>query len=99
MARELPQGALPLSELLQYSEARNQAEDILRTSSGKSIKYLRRSMGMTQSFLASSLDVSQPYLSQIENGTKTPSSEFLLKLSEVTASARSGKENDGTDNK
>lgn len=44
------------------------------------IKVWREYRGMTQAKLAKLIDISIPYLSQIEHGERTPSTEVLKKL-------------------
>lgn len=45
-------------------------------------KTVRNELDMTLTRFAESLEVTQSYLSQIENGNKTPSIDLLLKLKE-----------------
>lgn len=48
---------------------------------GHNIRDARKSLSLTQEQLAEKIDVSTVFISQIENGTRKPSLETLLKLS------------------
>lgn len=55
---------------------------------GEKIKQLRQSRNMTQPALADALEIEQSYLSKLENGKATPSSDIfeqILKVFDVTA--------------
>jgi transcriptional regulator with XRE-family HTH domain len=47
------------------------------------VKNKRKELGLSQWKLAELVGITQPYLSQIENGLRTPSLELALKFSEV----------------
>jgi transcriptional regulator with XRE-family HTH domain len=50
---------------------------------GRAIKVLRTEHGLTRRELAEDAEVSYPYLSEIENGKKRPSSRALLAISDA----------------
>lgn len=50
---------------------------------GRAIKVLRTERGLNRRELAEDSEVSYPYLSEIENGRKNPSSRALLAISEA----------------
>lgn len=61
---------------------------------GPSLFLARTSSDMTQVDLATKAGITQPYLSQIENGNRTPSLETLRKLQSLTEGARHGTNQD-----
>ncbi len=46
----------------------------------KNVKYLRKQLGWSQELLAEKTGVSSPYITQIENGKRTPSLDIVEKL-------------------
>ncbi len=46
----------------------------------RNIKYLRKKLGWSQELLAEKTGVSSPYITQIENGKRTPSLDIVEKL-------------------
>lgn len=71
--RGIPKGARKLEELL--------AEREQWKAEVRNVFYMARSSaGMNQAQFADALGTSQSYVSEIESGTKTPSSETLFKL-------------------
>jgi ribosome-binding protein aMBF1 (putative translation factor) len=85
--RGMPRQARVLTELLdEREEWKNEVSNFFVAT--------RNIAGMSQSGFAATLDISQPYLSQIERGERTPSSETLGKLrSFVEGSTTSGDSN------
>ena len=55
----------------------------LNRSIGKRIKILRRTIPVTQEELSEQANLSQNFISQLENGQKSPSIETLLKIAHV----------------
>lgn len=49
---------------------------------GKVIKQIRAERGLSQGDLATACDINQAYLSQIENGNKTPSGAMINNIAE-----------------
>jgi ribosome-binding protein aMBF1 (putative translation factor) len=85
--RGMPKQARVLTELLEEREE-------WRKDVSNFFVATRSVAGMSQSGFAEELDISQPYLSQIERGERTPSSETLGKLrSFVEGSTASGDSN------
>ena len=58
-------------------------DDAYHESLGRAIKVLRTSRGLERRQLAEQTGLSYPYLSEIENGKKQPSSKVLLQLAEA----------------
>jgi transcriptional regulator with XRE-family HTH domain len=84
----MPEQARQLSELLnKQNEWKREVGTVFRNT--------RAAAGMTQSAFAASLDISQEYVSQIENGVRTPSSDVLRSLLDITKGARDGNEGEG----
>ncbi|MFP4467204.1 MAG: helix-turn-helix domain-containing protein [Candidatus Goldiibacteriota bacterium] len=50
---------------------------------GAKIKMLRQTTGITQEQLSESVELSQNFISQLENGKKSPSIESLVKIANV----------------
>jgi transcriptional regulator with XRE-family HTH domain len=50
---------------------------------GKRVRYLRRLRNLTQAKLAEKIELSVNYISEIENGTASPSFEVLVKLANI----------------
>jgi transcriptional regulator with XRE-family HTH domain len=50
---------------------------------GLKIRFYRESAGLTQGQLSELVNISQNFLSQIENGKRTPSLKTLIKISEI----------------
>ncbi|MCX8092995.1 MAG: helix-turn-helix domain-containing protein [Candidatus Goldbacteria bacterium] len=50
---------------------------------GIKIRFYRENAGLTQEQLSELINVSQNFLSQIENGKRTPSLKTIIKISEV----------------
>ena len=49
-------------------------------SLGDKVRYAREQLGLTTQILAERAGVSQPYISEIENGNKTPSAKTIMRL-------------------
>lgn len=50
---------------------------------GLKIRFYRENTGLTQGQLSELINISQNFLSQIENGRRTPSLKTVIKISEV----------------
>jgi len=50
---------------------------------GQALKLLRRYQGLNQTALAKKLDVSRSYISELENGNKTPSLDLLNRYANI----------------
>ena len=80
----MPEQARKLTELLEEKAEWNREVGLLfRSARG----------GTPQVAFAATLDISQGYLSQIENGVRTPSSETLSKLSTYVEGGADGDSN------
>lgn len=55
----------------------------LRLQLGKRVKHFRRLSRLTQAQLAEKADLSVNYISEIENGTASPTLKTLLKLAQA----------------
>ena len=73
MANRMPQHARKLTELLEEKQEWNKNVSALFVQT-------RSAASVSQDSFAGVLGISQPYLSQIENGVRTPSSETLSRL-------------------
>ena len=50
---------------------------------GEKVRLARQQSGMTTQALAEKTGISQPYISEIENGHKTPSTRTLIRLADT----------------
>ena len=50
---------------------------------GEKVRLARQQSGMTTQALAEKTGISQPYISEIENGHKTPSTRTLIRLADA----------------
>lgn len=82
VATHKPKGRIREQSLTEWLEAKRTLEK-LRPLIGGQIRNARESLGMTQTELARAIDSPQAYVSQIENSSKTPSSETLGKIANV----------------
>jgi len=76
----MPKELRPLAELLNYAYELKKAQarlEQLKAEAGNNLKLARQAKGVPQSFLADAMGVDKSYLSQVENGTKTPTSDRL----------------------
>lgn len=76
----MPRELRPLDELLNYAYELKEAQanlDQLKSKAGTSLKLAREAKGVSQSYLAAAMDVDKSYLSQVENGAKTPTTDRL----------------------
>ena len=85
--QRLVEAAEMLDDIRAYDEAKARNEEALpievadRILAGKSaVRVFREYRGLTQQALADRCGISKPYLSQIEAGQRTPSTEVLKKL-------------------
>lgn len=84
----MPQQAKKLTELLEEREQ-------WKHEVGTFFREVRVAhFNTSQAYFATALDISQPYLSQIENGVRTPSSETLNSLRSIVEGAASGDEDE-----
>lgn len=89
----------PLDELLAAAEeaaALKRQHEEARRKVGQQVKSFRRARGLSQDAFANQLGRSQSYLSQVENGERTPSPSTLDALIEL-ANNTEEVPNDGTD--
>ena len=49
-------------------------------SLGDKVRFAREQLGLTTQTLAGKAGISQPYISEIENGNKTPSAKTIMRL-------------------
>mgnify|MGYP000933614327 FL=1 len=49
-------------------------------SLGDKVRFAREQLGLTTQMLAGKAGISQPYISEIENGNKTPSAKTIMRL-------------------
>ena len=49
-------------------------------SHGDKVRFAREQLGLTTQMLAGKAGISQPYISEIENGNKTPSAKTIMRL-------------------
>ena len=49
-------------------------------SLGDKVRFARERLGLTTQMLAGKAGISQPYISEIENGNKTPSAKTIMRL-------------------
>ena len=66
----------PLRELLELQAERKR----LLGQVGPLVRELRNQRGVSQTVMAAALNVSQAYLSQVESGNRTPSSETVTSI-------------------
>ena len=52
-------------------------------SLGDKVRFAREQLGMTTQMLADKAGISQPYISEIENGHKMPSTRTLIRLADA----------------
>ena len=83
----------PLRDLL---EAQKEV-DRLKKQLGSSLRSARLANGMTQAQVASSAGVTQAYVSMVESGDKTPSSDSLERFIEVLEGSSSGQDEGNED--
>lgn len=70
----------PLSELLKGVEDKLEVRRTWNQDVGSLLRAARSAANVSQSDLAATAGVNQAYVSQIENGSKTPSEEVIEKL-------------------
>lgn len=58
----------------------NLAEQKVRKELGQKIKFFRSERKMTQEKLSGEIGVTQKYLGHVEQGVRTPSLSFLIKI-------------------
>ena len=83
----------PLRDLL---EAQKEVER-LKKQVGPVLRRARLNNGMTQAQLANSAGVAQAYISMVESGDKTPSSDSLERFIEVLEGSSSGQDKGSED--
>jgi transcriptional regulator with XRE-family HTH domain len=84
--------AIRSQSLTDFLEAQKTIEET-KADIGPTIRYMRQNAGMSQMFAAASAGVTQAYLSQVENGHKTPSADSLGRIVKVVSEgSTSGKD-------
>lgn len=97
MARGMPHHAKQLTDLLKEQEILSKTHSAFVISASSFLREFRDETGITQGEISRATGISQPYLSQIENGERTPSSETLGKLFSYVKGESSGNTNKDED--